>query len=293
MKNPSHRFTTAERSTESLLQVVGNLLSDDTQKLTTQRVQAALGTLKLGENSEAFLAQFQGSWDTLRVQLINLRRVLNGDFEDTNSNKQWVTETPIEPINEYTALATEHAEFIKTHNSLGIAVWLWEKLGIESWKAGAFHGERKVLSTPTGEEMARLQEFTKALGKSWTPANGWSDNHSQFLLLDGYVQNALFGEANMTQVNARLDTFHTDWQKMKKDFAAKAQYLKDKVGLDIKDDWSKLTGIRDDGGGFGDSYALYASGGLGGHGVLRVWLGRAGSDVRLGNASLARLCFLA
>jgi hypothetical protein len=71
----------------------------------------------------------------------------------------------------------------------------------------------------------------------------------------------------MTQVNDRHDTFHTDWQKMKKDFAAKAQYLKDKVGLDIKDDWTKLTGIRFDNGGFDGSDVLYASGGLDGDGV--------------------------
>jgi hypothetical protein len=28
------------------------------------------------------------------------------------------------PVNEYTGIATEHAEFIKTHNSLEIAGWL-------------------------------------------------------------------------------------------------------------------------------------------------------------------------
>jgi hypothetical protein len=97
----------------------------------------------------------------------------------------------------------------------------------------------------------------------------------------------------MMQVNARLDTFHTDWQKMEKDFAAKAQYLKDKVGLDIKDDWSKLTGIRNFYGGFGHSDVLYASGSLDGHDVHRMWLDRDDSDVYLINASFARLCFLA
>lgn len=71
----------------------------------------------------------------------------------------------------------------------------------------------------------------------------------------------------MTQVNARLDTFHADWQKMKKDFATKAQYLKDKVGLDIKGDWSKLTGMRYGDGGFDYSGALCAAGGLDGGGV--------------------------
>ena len=77
--------------------------------------------------------------------------------------------------------------------------------------------------------------------------------------MDGYVQNALFGQANMAQVDARLDTFHTDWQAMKKDFAAKAEYLKVKVGLDIKGDWSKLTGIRVGDGGF-DVFFLLSRG---------------------------------
>lgn len=198
-----------------------------------------------------------------------------------------------EPVNEYVGIAAEHADFIKTHNSLEIAGWLGEKLGIESWKSGAFLGERKVLTTPTPEEMARLQQFTQALGKSWTPANGWSDNHSQFFLMDGYIQNTLFGQANMAQVDARLNTFHTDWQAMKKDFAAKAQYLKDKVGLDIKGDWSKLTGIRFGNGGFVGSDVLYASGGLDGVSVHGMWLNRAESDVDFSFASSARLCFLA
>lgn len=97
----------------------------------------------------------------------------------------------------------------------------------------------------------------------------------------------------MTQVNERLDTFHTDWQKMKKDFAAKAQYLKDKVGLDIKDDWTKLTGIRNVDGGFVGSIELYASGGLDGGIVRRLFLDRDDSDVDFSYASFARLCFLA
>ncbi len=115
--------------------------------------------------------------------------------------------------------------------------------------------------------MTRLQKFTQMLGISWSKANGGSDNHADFLLLDGYVQNALFGQANMTQVNARLDTFHTDWQKMGTDYAAKAKYLLEKVGLDIRGDWSKLTGIRYDYGGFGFSDGLFASGTLDGGGV--------------------------
>ncbi|MBP7806204.1 hypothetical protein KA057_00830 [Candidatus Gracilibacteria bacterium] len=233
-----------------------------------------------GEQLSQLEAQYPGLGETIR------------GFKQKTSDVQ-APATTTGPVNEYAGIATEHAEFIKTHNSLEIAGWLGDKLNIASWKAGAFHGERKVLSTPTGEEMARLQEFTKALGKSWTGANGGSDNHSQFLLLDGYVQNALFGEANMTQVNERLDTFHTDWQKMKKDFAAKAQYLKDKVGLDIKDDWTKLTGVRDFNGGFVGSGVLYASGGLDGVYVHRVWLDRDDSNVDFIYASFARLCFLA
>lgn len=46
-------------------------------------------------------------------------------------------------------MALEHAELIKQgKTSLEIAGWLGNKLDIASWKAGAFHGERKVLSTP-------------------------------------------------------------------------------------------------------------------------------------------------
>lgn len=116
---------------------------------------------------------------------------------------------------DYKTLALEHAELIKQgKTSLEIATWMGDKLNIASWNSGAFYGERKVLSTPTEEEMTRLKAFTQALGISWTKANGGSDNHSQFLLLDGYIQNALFGQTNMTQVNERLDTFHTDWQNM-------------------------------------------------------------------------------
>lgn len=116
---------------------------------------------------------------------------------------------------DYKTLALEHAELIKQgKTSLEIATWMGEKLNIASWNSGAFYGERKVLSTPIEEEMTRLKAFTQALGVSWTKANGGSDNHSQFLLLDGYIQNALFGQENMTQVNARLDTFHADWQNM-------------------------------------------------------------------------------
>lgn len=229
-------------------------------------------------------------------QHLDLLRTIHG-IAQSASDAQTATpekaETTTETIN-YEALKTEHAELISSgKTSIEIASWLGEKLGIESWKSGAFLGERKVLTTPTPAEMVRLQQFTQALGISWSKANGWSDNHSQFLLMDGYVQNALFGQANMREVDARLDTFHADWQRMWRDFTAKAKYLKEKVGLDIKGDWDKLTGIRSDDGGFDCSGGLYASGSLDGHVVRSLWLGRVGSYVYFFNASSARLCFLA
>ena len=234
-----------------------------------------------GEQILQLTQQYPWLWETIEV------------FRKKTSDAQTL-KTTTEPVNEYTGLATEHAELLKQgKTSLEIAGWLGEKLNIASWKAGQFHGERKVLSTPTEEEMARLQELTQALGISWTKANGWSDNHSQFFLMDGYVQNALFGQANMQEVNERLYTFHTDWQAMWRDFAAKAQYLKDKIGLDIHGDWNKLTGIRSDDGDFDYSDVLYASGSLDGRVVHRVWLNRAESSVDLVSASVARLCFLA
>lgn len=94
MKNSSHSFTPAEQTTESLLQAVGDLLSIDTQNLTTQKVQAALGEVKLGKNGEEFLAQFQGSWDELRAHLVGLSRALKGD----HTPAQWAI--PIDSPNE-------------------------------------------------------------------------------------------------------------------------------------------------------------------------------------------------
>lgn len=74
---------------------------------------------------------------------------------------------------DYKSLTTEHAELIKQGKTpLEIATWMGEKLNIASWKAGTFYGERKVLSTPTEEEMIRLKAFTQALGVSWSKANG-------------------------------------------------------------------------------------------------------------------------
>lgn len=61
--------------------------------------------------------------------------------------------------------------------------------------------------------MARLQKFVEELGITWSKANGPSDNHPMYLLLDGYVQNALFGN-NMKQVDEGLNTFDRDWEAM-------------------------------------------------------------------------------
>ncbi len=122
-------------------------------------------------------------------------------------------------------------------------------MNIASWKARAFYGERKVLPAPTSEEMIRLQKFTKALGARWSNANGASDNHPDFLLLDGYVQNALFGQKNMLRANDSLDIFNAEWNNVKYDFVAKKKYLLEKIGLDVKS-WYKLTGSRDEYGEF-------------------------------------------
>ncbi len=203
-------------------------------------------------------------------------------------------EAKIEKIN-YPQLATEHAELISQgKTSVEIAQWIGDKLNIPSWKNGEFLWERKVLTSPqTPEETQRLQKFVEALGVSWTKANQPSRNHREYLLLDGYVQNALFGQSNMKQVDARLDTFHTDWQKMWNDSTAKAKYLFKKIGLDIKNNWSILTGIRDVDGDFGRSDSLYASGSLDGFDVRFMWLNQLYSGISLIHASDARLCFLA
>lgn len=195
---------------------------------------------------------------------------------------------------DYKQLANEHSELLtQGKTSVEIAHWIGNKLNIPSWEAGEFYGERKVLSSPkTPEETARLSKFVEALGVSWTKANQSSANHPQYLLLDGNVQNALFGQTNMAQVDARLYTFYFHWQKMWNDFTTKAKYLLGKIGLDIKDDWSKLTGIRN---ANGDAYSdgLYAFGALDGDFVRELLLDRFSSNVSTMFASNACLCFLA
>lgn len=72
-----------------------------------------------------------------------------------------------------------------------------------------------MLSSPeTPEEIQRLQKFVEALGVSWTKANQPSKTHSQYLLLDGYVQNALFGVSNMNQIDTSIGMVYSLWNTM-------------------------------------------------------------------------------
>jgi len=91
-----------------------------------------------------------------------------------------------------------------------------------------------------------------------------------FHLTDGYSLNALFGTKNMKKADARNEELHNEWQRLDTDYEGKAQLLKQKVGLDIKGDWSKLTGIRSAGGRFDYSGELFASGSLDGDRVSRL-----------------------
>jgi hypothetical protein len=202
-----------------------------------------------------------------------------------SSSVSWIITSlsPTETIN-YTVLAREHAELISQgKTSLEIATWLWEKLNIASWKAWRFHGERKVLSTPTGEEMDRLREFTKkAHIRPWIQENGWSVNYPEYLHLDGYTQNTLFGQANMKKVNARLVEIATDWESMGTDYIQKADYLRKQFGLDTNGDLYKLT----------YDVSLIASGSLEGNDVHWLILNKLGAITTLLDASNSRLCFL-
>ncbi len=197
---------------------------------------------------------------------------------------------------DYKLLANEHAELIKEgKTSVEIAQWIGDKLNIPSWESWEFYGERKVLSSPkTSEETARLSKFVEALGVSWTKANQPSENHPQYLLLDGYVQNALFGQENMKKIDTILETFYSGWKNMWKEFMRKAQYLFEQVGLSIRGDWTRLTGVRDIESGFISPNLLYVSGSLSARGVRWLWLRRHGSENgATGSPARARLCFLA
>lgn len=198
--------------------------------------------------------------------------------------------------NEYVVLIEEHTELIRQkRTSLEIARWLGEKLNIESWKAGTFHGEYRGLCTPTPEEMMRLNAFSSVrnVPASAIVNNGGSDNHPQFFLINGYSPTALFGPENVKKMDERIDQIDRDWNAMGEDFAAKEQYLKDKVGLDIKGDWKKLTGIRTK-KGFFIGPAVYVCGSQSGrHRNNRmIFLDNIGSLVKFDSASDASLCLL-
>ncbi len=133
--------------------------------------------------------------------------------------------------------------------------------------------------------------------------------------IDAYTQNLLFGWNNMAKIDTLfgyspdgsvntsednsiwINSMTYKWRNA--DEQQKVQYLIDWLKYDIRDpntwqpDWSKLTGIRFADGGFFGSDGFYASGSLDGDDVRRLWLDLRGSDVGLGIASDARLCFLA
>lgn len=72
-------------STQHLREVVASLLAQTT-RLTQSQVQSALWSVELWENGEKFLAQFTGNHNSLTGQLVNLRRALNGDFDDVKAS---------------------------------------------------------------------------------------------------------------------------------------------------------------------------------------------------------------
>lgn len=117
-----------------------------------------------------------------------------------------------------------------------------------------------MLSSPdTLEETQRLQKFVEALGVSWTKANQPSKTHSQYILLDGYIQNALFGANNMNDIDARIGSFYTFWKSMGDDFLAKELYLAEQIGLMIEGNWSNLIGVNMLNGDFLHPDAIYVS----------------------------------
>lgn len=200
---------------------------------------------------------------------------------------------------DYQKLAQEHAELIaQGKTSVVIARWIGDKLNIPSWKASEFYWERKVLSSPKkSEEMERLKKFVEVLGISWSKVNLPSENHPQYLLLDSYTQNALFGSWNMIKIDKKLREFNNDWERMWRDIIKKTTYLLEKTGLDIKWDWLKLTGFRAHENHFGGKDSLYASGSLAGDWTQLLWVEVMGSQFRgyddNGSASFSYLCFLA
>ncbi len=169
---------------------------------------------------------------------------------------------------EFAQLMAEHAEMIEDgKSSRDIIGFLWDKLSIDSWREKKFLGDFEFLPTPTESEMPRLQKYLSALGIQWSRANGRSDNHPEFFLVDGYIPEALVGPANIKKANDLLDTFHRDWQATRRDeknkdqeYAKKENLLKKYLGL-TEVDWNKLMGLRRADGTFewGKWLSIYGS----------------------------------
>lgn len=206
------------------------------------------------------------------------------------------TKMTTELTKEYADLTTEHAELISSgKTSTEIAIWLWEKLNIASWKEWKFHGERKALPTPTEDELVRLRKFTEAMGIPWKETDGGSKNIPTYFLLAGNVQNALLGQKNMAKAHERNIEFDYEWRTLWGDMFAKMECLHKKIGLVRRiGDMDTLTGIRVGGrvGEFEESDSLYAAGHVEGNSVNGFWLTAYRSGLEKFVSDLSMLCLL-
>ncbi len=208
--------------------------------------------------------------------------------------------------NKYNQLMAEVAEMIwEGKTSREIITHLWKSLNIEKWAKEEFLGECEFVPTPTETEIPRLREYLSALGIEWSLANGGSDNHPEFFLMDGYIPEALVGPANIKKANDLLDTFHRDWQATRRDeknkdqeYAKKENLLKKYLGL-TEVDWNKLMGLRRADGTFewGKWLSIYGSLSPDKQEALRLWVTKdgkqGGSIVGPSPASYGRLFALA
>ncbi len=159
--------------------------------------------------------------------------------------------------NKYNQLMAEVAEMIwEGKTSREIITHLWKSLNIEKWAKEEFLGECEFVPTPTETEIPRLREYLSALGIEWSLANGGSDNHPEFFLMDGQIPQALVGAENMKKTKALLAKMHVDWQATRKDesqkkeeYDAKEALLKKYLGLS-EVHWKELIGLRGENGKF-------------------------------------------
>lgn len=140
------------------------------------------------------------------------------------------------------------------------------------------------MPTPTETEIPRLREYLKALGIDWSLANGGSDNHPQFFLMDGQIPQALVGAENMKKTKALLAKMHADWQATRKgedqkeeEYAEKEALLKRDLGLS-EIDWKKLIGLRGENGKFQGGDGVRITGALSEDEktVERIWVTKDG-----------------